>query len=382
MTTSFTIGRIGGIPIRINISLIVFLPILVWLIGNGVNLGLYSGIIGSMVGAPVDTATLAQGATPWVIGTAASLGLFASVTIHELGHSVVARRYGVVIQSITLWIFGGVANMESIPKEWNQELRIAIAGPITSLLLGGLCFVVVNIIPVEFPVIIFVIGWLALMNVVLALFNLLPAFPMDGGRIFRAFLSQWLSYTQATHTAARVGELFALLFTIIGILSFNVILIFIALFVYVAAVSEYRTVALAELLEGLTAADVMERNPPTVSVDAPIDELVRQMIRERQLTFLVVENGRRAGTDIDIVGTITFDTLSRSRDHTTNTVGDVMAQDVPSVPADTAAMDVLMELWTSNFEHLLVERDGHPIGIVTPADVMEVSDLHKEAEIG
>ncbi|WP_306060978.1 site-2 protease family protein [Natronococcus wangiae] len=380
MSTSFTIGRIGGIPIRINISLIVFLPILAWLIGSGAQITVYASIIDGITTTPINTAALQAGSTPWVVGAAAAIGLFVSVTIHELGHSWVARRYGIVIQSITLWIFGGVASMETIPKEWNREFWIAIAGPITSLTIGGLCFLALQMIPAGLPVVLFVVGWLAVMNVVLALFNLLPAFPMDGGRVFRALLARWLSYTSATHLAARVGELFAVLFAIIGVLSFNVVLILVALFVYGAAVTEYRTVALTELLEGLTVADVIASDLPMVAADTPIDELSERMIRERSPTVLVVEP-ERVSEDGNVVGIATLDNITRTGKPTTVTVGDVVARETGTVSAEAAAMDALMQLWSNRADQLLVEKDGHVIGAVTGSDIIEVADLRKQAGI-
>jgi Zn-dependent protease len=380
VSTSFTIGRIGGIPIRINISLIVFLPILAWLIGSGAQITVYASIIDGLTTTPIDTAALQAGSTPWVVGVVAAVGLFVSVTVHELGHSWVARRYGIVIQSITLWIFGGVASMETIPKEWNREFWIAIAGPVTSLTIGGLCFLALQVIPAGFPVVLFVIGWLAVMNVVLALFNLLPAFPMDGGRVFRALLARWLPYTRATHLAARVGELFAVLFAIIGVLSFNVVLILVSLFVYGAAVTEYRTVRLTELLEGLTVADVMTSDLPTVTADTPIDELTERMIRERSPTVLVVEP-ERVGKNGDVVGIATLDSITRTGDPTTVTVGDVVAREAGSVLVETAAMDALIQLWSNRADQLLVEKDGRVIGAVTGSDIIEVADLRKQAGI-
>jgi len=402
MATSFTVARIGGIPIRVNVSLLVFLPILAWLIGSGSRIQLYVGVIDSLTATPIGTAPLQRGVVPWLIGTLAAVGLFVSVTVHELGHSWVARRYGVVIQSITLWIFGGVASMETIPREWNREFWIAIAGPITSLLIGGGCLLVLQYVPASYPIAVFLVGWLGMMNVVLAVFNLVPAFPMDGGRVFRAILARWLSYTRATHTAARVGEVFALLFAIVGVLSFNVVLILVALFVYGAAVSEYRTVALTDLFEGVTAEDVMTTELPTVTAETDVSTLADRMVRERSSVFLVVESpasgrligdppiageerapdsGSATGSEADrietehVLGTISLEALRGRSVRPTDPVRNYLSRNFSSVEAETAAVDVLLELLETRRDRVLVERGGRPIGVITKSGLMETADL-------
>jgi Zn-dependent protease len=140
-----------------------------------------------------------------VIGVAAALGLFVSVTLHELGHSWVALRYGIEIESITLWILGGIASLKTLPKEWNREFWIGIAGPVVSVLVAAAWYVAVVVAPESLQVSRFVVGYLALRNLLLAGFDLLPAFPTDGGRIFRALLARRRPYGTATRIAARVG---------------------------------------------------------------------------------------------------------------------------------------------------------------------------------
>ncbi|MEF8869500.1 MAG: site-2 protease family protein, partial [Haloarculaceae archaeon] len=244
---SFTLGDIWGIPIRINTSLIVFLPVLAWLIGSGGQIEIYAGFIETLTGVGFDLARLRAGSTPWVIGVAAAVGLFASVTVHELGHSWVALRYGLTIESITLWILGGMAALSAIPREWNREFWIAIAGPVTSVLLAAVCYVGLLVVPSSLVVPRFLFGWLAITNVTLAVFNLLPAFPMDGGRILRALLARRRPYASATRIAGRIGVIFAFVFAIVGVFTFQIILLLLAFFVYGAATTESRTVLLDEL---------------------------------------------------------------------------------------------------------------------------------------
>ncbi|WP_129116227.1 site-2 protease family protein [Halegenticoccus tardaugens] len=370
---SYRLTSVWGIPIRINISLIVFLPILAWLIGSGQQIALYAGIIDGLAGSTLDVAVLRQGATPWLIGAAAALGLFVSVTIHELGHSWVALRYRLTIESITLWIFGGVASMTSMPREWNREFWIAIAGPITSVLLGVVCYILLQIIPASLPIVLFVVGWLAVANVTLAIFNLVPAFPMDGGRVFRALLARTRPYGQATRVAARVGVIFALVFAVIGVFSFNVILLFVALFIYGAATSESRTTALEDLLVGVTVADIMTPDSRTISATSTVAEFVDQMLVDRRTEFGVTDE---AGATVGIVSLQHLKDVGE-RNRETTPVADVMAEEPLTVPATADAFDTLAELGTTKTSYALVEEDGAIVGILSQADYAGALELRR-----
>ena len=368
---SYTIANIWGIPIRVNTSLLIFLPILAWLIGSGQQIELYAGLIGGLTGTGFDLAVLRAGATPWLVGFLAAVGLFVSVTIHELGHSWVAMRYGLEIESITLWILGGLAALKTFPKEWNREFWIAIAGPITSLPVAVGCYGAVLVAPNSLQVPRFVLGWLAITNVVLAGFNLLPAFPMDGGRILRALLARSRPYGTATRLAARVGVLFAFLFAIVAVLNFQIILLLLAFFIYGAATTESKAVLLDELLEGLTVADIMTREPARVSLSTTVDEFGEQMLRDRRTVHLVVD---AEGTP---VGIVTLDDLKKARrgDRAT-TVGDIV-RDVPYIDPDADAFDTLVELQSAGAVDALVQRDGDLLGILSEADYAHAMTIQR-----
>jgi Zn-dependent protease/CBS domain-containing protein len=370
---SYRLTSVWGIPIRINISLIVFLPILAWLIGSGQQIAVYAGIIDRLAGSTLDVAILRQGATPWLIGAVAALGLFVSVTIHELGHSWVARRYGLTIESITLWIFGGVASMRSMPREWDREFWIAIAGPITSVLLGVVCYILLQIIPASLPIVLFVVGWLAVVNVTLAVFNLVPAFPMDGGRVFRALLARTRPYGQATRIAARVGVFFALLFAVIGVFSFNVVLLLVALFIYGAATSESRTTTLEDLLAGLTVADVMRPDSHTISATSTVAEFVDQMLANRRTEFGVTDE---TGATVGIVSLQHLKDVGE-RNRATTPVADVMAEEPPTVQATADAFDALVELGNTKTSYALVEEEGAIVGLLSQADYASALELRR-----
>jgi len=374
---SYTVTEVWDIPIRINTSLLIFLPILAWLIGSGQQIELYAGLIEGFTGAEFDLGRLRAGATPWVIGVAAAVGLFVSVTLHELGHSWVALRYGIGIESITLWILGGIAALESLPKEWDREFWIAIAGPITSVLVGAACYAAALVAPESLQVSRFVVGYLALTNLLLAGFNLLPAFPMDGGRIFRALLARSRPYGTATRIAARVGVLFAFLFGIVGVLNFQVILILLAFFIYGAATTESRTVLLDELLEGITVGDIMTSDPATIPDDATIGELGDRLLRDRQPVHLVTD---ASGA---VVGVVALDDLrsAPAEDRASARVGAVV-REAPRVEVDADAFDTLAVLNQSGSGDALVEQNGEVVGVLTRADYARAMSIRRGFQSG
>jgi len=369
---SYTIAEVWDIPIRVNTSLLVFLPILAWLIGSGQQIELYAGLIGGLTGTGFDLALLRAGATPWLIGVLAAVGLFVSVTLHELGHSWVALRYGIEIESITLWILGGLAALKTLPKEWDREFWIAIAGPVTSVLVAAACYAAVLVAPGSLQVPRFVVGWLAVTNVVLAAFNLLPAFPMDGGRILRALLARSRPYGTATRIAARVGVVFAFLFAVVGVLNFQIIMLLLALFIYGAATTESRTVLLDELLEGLTVDDVMTRDPATVPADATVEEFGNQLLRDRQAVHLVTDDGG------EVVGVVTLEDLRSVRrdEHGTTRVEAIM-RPVASVDASADAFETLAALNETGSTSALVRRDGELVGVLSQADYAHAMTIQR-----
>ncbi|QCP91776.1 site-2 protease family protein [Haloarcula marismortui] len=347
---NFHITTIWGIPIRVNVSLLIFLPVLAWIIGSGAQISVYAGIVSVLSGVTLDLTVLTAGQTPWLIGTAAAVGLFASVALHELGHAWAAMRYGLRVEAITLWILGGLASLEAIPKEWNRELVIALAGPAVSILTGLACYAALFALPASAQVTLFVIGWLAVTNIFLAVFNMLPAFPMDGGRVLRALLARTRPYATATRIAARIGTGFAVLFAVVGVLSFSPLLLLLALFVYGAASSESRTVALAALLDGLSVDDVASPLDATIEANASVEDLVDRMFADRRTEFAVTRGG-------DVVGVVTVDDfreLSKA-EREADTVADLMEADLPRFPAAMAAFDALVELDTARASAAFVD---------------------------
>ena len=369
---SYTVARVWGIPIRVNTSLLVFLPILAWLIGAGGQIELYAGLIEALTGVGFDVPALRAAPTPWIIGVAAAVGLFVGVTLHELGHSWVALRYGLEIESITLWILGGIASLTSVPREWNREFWIAIAGPVVSVLVAAASYAALLVVPPGLQVLRFVLGWLAIVNIVLAGFNLLPAFPMDGGRILRALLARSRPYAMATRTAARVGVVFAFLFGLLGVLSFNLILILLAWFLYSAATTESRTVLTDELLQGLSVGDIMTSDPRTVSADTTVGAFVDRLLRDRQTVYPVTD------TSGEPVGVVTIEDLRDvpTSERETTRIEAVMGEPF-RVAAAADAFETLSLLRGSGARAALVEDDGVVTGVLSDADFAHVLTIQR-----
>jgi Zn-dependent protease/predicted transcriptional regulator len=371
---SYTIVRIWDIPIKINVSLVVFLPVLAWLIGRG-QIEIYAGFLESLTGVAFDMDVLTAGNVPWIIGIVAAVGLFVSVTIHELGHSWVAIRYGLTIESITLWILGGMAALSEMPREWNREFWIAIAGPITSVAVGAISYAGMLALGSSLPTVRFVLGWLALTNVILAVFNLLPAFPMDGGRILRALLARKRTYASATRIAGRIGVLFAILFAVVGVLGgFNLMLLLLALFIYGAATTESRTVLLDELLDGLVVGDVMTRDPPTVASETTVAELVERIVQHRKTAYPVVDE-----VSGDVVGVVTLEDLRGVREVERDAilVGEI-AREVPRVDPGADAFETLATLSGTAGDFMLVADDRDVIGLLSQADYTHALSMQRE----
>jgi Zn-dependent protease/CBS domain-containing protein len=368
---NYHLTTVWGIPIRVNISLLVFLPVLAWIIGSGAQISVYAGLVGTLTGVDLDVARLMAGQTPWLIGSAAAVGLFASVAVHELGHSWMAMRYDLEVESITLWILGGLASLKTMPREWNREFWIAVAGPVTSILVGLVCYAAVLALPASAQVTTFVVGWLAVTNLFLAVFNMLPAFPMDGGRVLRALLARTRPYAAATRLAARIGTGFAVLFAVVGVLSFSPMLLLLALFVYGAATGESRTVALSDLLEGLSVSDVARPASATVEADASVEDLVDRMFAHRSTEFTVVRDGEAVG----VVTIDDFRTLSRA-EREADTVADLMETDLPRFAADMSAFDALVALDGSKASAALVDSiDG--TRVVSRADFASAMEMRR-----
>lgn len=366
MSASIKIGRVFGIPIYLHLTFLLILPLFIYAFSDP-NRVEFFGIPLSFTDLDADT---------WIkyfFGTATTLLFFASIVAHELAHSYLALRYGVQIRSITLMIFGGVASMDEMPRQPGQELKMAFAGPLASLLVGGAAAVgaivfglfedgsmVLNGISI-------MLGIIAFYSALLAGFNLVPAFPMDGGRVLRAHLATKMPYVDATKKAARIGKYIAIGMGVLGI--FNIWLILIALFVYIGASEEEQATTITESLQGITVRQIMSDAVQVVHPDMTVQQLHDVILSTRHKGFPVVDG--------DLVGIVTLsDTQRVPREHLPFArVRDIMTREVVTVPPQMEAVRALNLLSERKINRLVVLDGGKIVGVVTRNDFMHAVDV-------
>jgi Zn-dependent protease/CBS domain-containing protein len=363
---SFQIGRIYGIPIKIDVTFLLVLPLFAWVIGSQV--GFWVDILNILPTDVPGEAPLTEGNTPWILGSASAIGLFVGVLLHELGHSLVAMRYGFEIDSIKLWLLGGVAQFTEMPEDWKQEFWVAVAGPIVSVAVGVVSYAAFTVVPAGLPAVRFVLGYLALVNVMLAGFNMLPGFPMDGGRVLRALLARTRSHVRATQIATTVGKGFAILMGFFGLLQFDLILLAVAFFIYMGASSEAQRSVLKAAFEGVTVRELMTpaAELSTVDEETTVAELIQRMLEERHVGYPVLRNG-------DFVGMVTLeDTESVPEvERDAYRVEDVMNDDAPTLDPDTEVMDALDAMQSHRTGRLAVaDEEGNLVGLLSQTDLV------------
>lgn len=376
MEGSLQIGTLFGIPIRLHWTFLLVIPLFAWIIGSQIQLT--TGLLEGIFGIPIDPSLITAGFNPYILGGVVSLGLFFGVFIHELAHSLIARANRIKINSITLLILGGVSSMEDDVPDPRVELPMALSGPLTSLLVGLVCIGLMyahRLVAVSSAVEgvwIYTWGYLGLLNVILFGFNLIPAFPMDGGRVLRAWLAKRMPLTRATKIAADIGKVFAVLFGIFGFVVFNPILIIIAFFIYIGASQESAQVQYNVLLKDLTLGDVMSGPVMTVPPDMPLPDILRLMYTTKHLGFPVVEHGT-------LIGMITLDDVHRTQeiDRDAMRVKDVMTRQVLTLPPSSPLTDALRIMSVKNIGRIPVVADNALVGIVTRTDILKVMELRE-----
>lgn len=364
-------GRCWGFPVRLNWTFLIVLPLFAYLIGSQV--GMIAEVMNEAFSAGIDPAALGAGLTPWALGLAAALGLFGGVLLHEFGHSIVAMRYGYEIESITLWLLGGIASFTEFPEDWKHEFWIAIAGPVVSVAVGLVCYGVFVLAPLGSNAVLFVFGYLALLNIVLAVFNMLPAFPMDGGRVLRALLARNQPHAQATQRAAAIGKVFAFFMGLIGLFTFQLLLIVLAFFIYIAASGEAQQTTLKAAFEDVTVADVMTRREDlhTVTGDTSVADLMSRMFEERHTGYPVLHGG-------NLVGMVTLEDARSVRDVERDAyqVADVMETEVVGVGPEADAMTALQTMQENGVGRLpVVDRSDELVGLISRSDLMTAFNI-------
>ena len=374
MDGSFRIGRLFGIPILIHYTFLLVIPLFAWIIGSQITLT--TGMLTEVFQVPIDTSLITAGFIPYILGTIVAFGLFAGVLVHELAHSLVAKRKGIAINSITLMIFGGIATMEEGVPDPKIELPMALVGPIASLVVGIVCTGIMYAVPSlsmspgTAGVLVFLFGYLGMLNIILCFFNLLPAFPMDGGRVLRAWLAKRMPLHRATKIAADVGKGFAILFGIIGLFAFSPFLILIALFIYIGANMESTAMKYSHLLQDVTVGDMMSRPVTTVPPTIPVSQVIGMMYTSKHLGFPVIERDT-------LIGMVTLADVNRtsSIDREAMQVRDIMSRDPITLPPTAPVIDALRIMSARNIGRIPVVLDGKILGIVTRTDILKVTEL-------
>ena len=361
MGGAFKIGRFSAIDVRVHWTFFLLLAFFAFL-------GYQAS--GSAVGALTSTVTI--------------VALFFCVLLHEFGHSLVAQRLGIGIHSITLLPLGGVSNLESLPEKPADEVKITLAGPLVNVVLApifvgvGLLFGAVPRMPTDLFMSIGSVGqffvYLGYLNVVLAVFNLIPAFPLDGGRILRALLATRLGAVRATDISSAVGQLFAVAFFLIGLLGGNFLLALVAVFIYFGATGEAQMVRQHEKTRGLRVSDVMGTKPrtETVTPSHTFGQVLGSVIHGYQEDFPVVDESG------NLLGMLTRDEIMTAAHSPERyqSVRDLMKTNVPTISSQADLFEEgLSILQQSGLRALPVTENGELVGMLTIEDVGHASLL-------
>ena len=269
MNSSLQLGKIMGIPIRLHWTFLLVILYIAWA---------FASISQQVLGRTYGLGSIEPVSLRWTYSLVFAVVLFACVALHELGHSYIAHKNGIIIRSITLYFFGGVSAVEEIPRNPRLELQMAFAGPAVSGVIGLITVLLASLLP-ENSALAIMLWTLGLMNIILMVFNLIPAFPMDGGRLLRAWFATRMPYIRATRNAAGIGKIFAILMFVLGLFSFNFMLLFVAFFVYVGASEEEKATEIIVSLEGIKVRDIMSAQVRTIAPDMTLLELKELMFR-------------------------------------------------------------------------------------------------------
>lgn len=314
----------------------------------------------------------------WAMGVLGALGLFASIVVHELGHSLVARRHGVEMRGITLFIFGGVAEMDTEPPSARAEFMVAVAGPVMSVLVAAGCWGVHALgEAAAWPVwVIGIFSYLAWINTVLVAFNLVPAMPLDGGRVLRAALWAWKGRLRwATRISSKIGGLFGLLLIALGVVAFvggNFVAgmwwFLIGLFLRGAALTSYRQLLLRRALEGEPVSKFMQSDPIAVPRSLSVQELVEDYVyRHHYRSFPVVDGDRLLGcVGIEQIRELPRDEWPRQ---SVNSILETCGEN-NTIVEDADAMDALSRMSRAKRGRLLVTRGSDLVGVLSLRDLL------------
>lgn len=367
--TGLRIGRIFGIPVYLHASWFIMFALITF-----------------MFSAAVKTQHVGWNpAQYWLLGILISIIYFGSIVFHELSHSLVARHYKIPVDSITLFVFGGLSRISREAESAKQEFNIAIAGPLSSFFLGGVFLLVYAVSPSSGPLQT-ISYWMSILNFILGAFNLVPGFPMDGGRVLRSIVwGATHNFEKASRIASRSGQLIAYAMIVLGIWAVvqqntplgrllggwvgGIWLAFIGWFLLSAAQETYTQVAVRNTLAGLSAGDVMSPDVPTVPRDISLEDYVHEVLRTGRRCHVVTGNGMA-------VGLVTLHRVQHiPRDEWANT--SIQAAMVPLnnihwVSPTDPVTGVLERMQSEDVNQMPVLQQGHIIGMISRDSILRV----------
>lgn len=372
MPGSFRIFRIAGIDINVHISWLIILVFLTFSLATGWFPITYPG---------------SSTAIYYLLGLIASILLFASVLLHELAHSFVARSRGLHVRNIVLFIFGGVSNIEQEPQTPGVEFSMAFVGPLVSLLIGAVCYGLFFLVRGTHSLFVPILSYLALMNIILGIFNLLPGFPLDGGRVLRSII--WKAtgnFQTATNITTFVGQAFAYLIILWGIFLFfagnafnGLIIIFTGWFLLTSAQSARSQSVLETAFRGVKVDQIMNTNVMTVPANISLQKLVDEYFLPRGLRSVFVMQGDQ------LAGLITLSDIRHvPRDQWPQTpVGFAMIplERLHTITPQQNVKDVLPLMTGQDVNQLAVVQDGQLVGVLTREGILRSLEIQRSLGI-
>ncbi|MGQ9904367.1 MAG: site-2 protease family protein [Anaerolineae bacterium] len=357
MSWSFKIAEVSGIPIRVHVTFFLILVL---------GAAQWGSITGTTEGA--------------LFGIVLMVLLFTCVTLHELGHSIAARAFGIPVRDITLLPLGGVAQITKNPEKPVHELIIAAAGPLVNVVIAGILFVVMGaslattmldgqgLLPAGLnqPSLETLLFWLLAANVSLVLFNLIPAFPLDGGRILRALLAMGLGYPRATRIASAIGQVIAIGLGLFGFFTGNFILVLIAVFIFFGAGQETAIAESKTVLHTRRVGDTYNRHAITLSIGDRVSRVVDYLLTSYQPDFAVMQGSQ-------LIGIITRADVLRNLNEAANDtyVTEIMRRDFLKVNC-TKMLDEVQQLMAEHNQRVVAVYDNdHFLGLVSIEDISE-----------
>jgi Zn-dependent protease len=368
-----TLFRIFGFEVKADWSWLILGALIVWSLAQGLFPAWYQGL------AP---------AAYWAMGVAGAIGLFLSIVFHELWHSLIARRYGLDMRGITLFLFGGVAEMGDEPPSPKAEFFLAVAGPVSSVVLAAAFLAVSHFTSAGRPLtpVTGILNYLGYLNFVLAAFNLIPAFPLDGGRVLRAILwGAWNDLRRATRIASSVGAAVGVALMVLGAVQFfmgrsvgGLWMLIIGMFVRNAARSSYQQLLFRRALEGVPVRKFMAVDAVTVPPATTVAKLIEDYIYKHHFKLYPVVDGET------LVGCVTLDQVKElsPEDRPVRKVGDLVRGCTPenTVGPDEDVMKALAQMQRTGRSRLIVAKDGKLAGVIALKDIMGYIALKLDLE--